>query len=108
MNINFEVLEQIPAMLKLLKKISEDINKQVDKRWLSTKEAALYLGYSIDSINAKVKSGDFLPGYHYYQNSSKRMFDKVVLDKWVMGEDYREMKSNIKNTIKSIVEKTVA
>ncbi|WP_434637322.1 helix-turn-helix domain-containing protein [Sulfurimonas sp. NW7] len=101
-------MEQIPAMLKLLEKISEDINKQVDKRWLSTKEAALYLGYSIDSINAKVKSGDFLPGYHYYQNSSKRMFDRAVLDKWVMGKDYQELEADMKNTVESIVEKIVA
>ena len=110
MNVNFDALEQIPKILKLLEQLSDYQNNQVGKRWLSTKEAAEYLGYSKDAIDSKVKNNEFLVGTHYYQKASKRMFDKAMLDKWVIGMDMIDVYSNtnIKDTIKNITDKFVA
>ena len=85
MNIDFETLEQIPQILELLQQVSIKLNDSVEKKWLSTQETSIYLGYSKDSIDSMVKKGEFIPGIHYYQKSRKRMFDKNALDGWVVG-----------------------
>ncbi|QOY52294.1 helix-turn-helix transcriptional regulator [Candidatus Sulfurimonas baltica] len=110
MNVNFDALEQIPKILELLKQLLDTKNNQVEKRWLSTKETAEYLGYSKDAIDSKVKSNEFLAGTHYHQRASKRMFDKSVLDKWVIGIDMIDVcaNSNINATIKHITDQFVA
>lgn len=85
MNLNFESLEQIPTIYKLLLQINEKIENKVEKRWLSTIETANYLGYSKDSIDSMIKKGELISGIHYYQRERKRMFDKEELDNWVRG-----------------------
>jgi len=106
MNVNFDVLDKIPTMIKLLEKVLENQKNIIDKPWLSTKEAAQYLGYSKDSIDSKVKNKEFIEGTHYYQRASKRMFDKNMLDKWVVGMDMIDICANadMNTTINNIVE----
>ena len=110
MNINFETLEQIPTIYKMLLKINEKLENKIDKRWLSTIETSQYLGYSKDSIDFMVKKGEFIVNIHYYQVERKRMFDKEALDKWVMGitsnNDY--MKNQIDTTIEEIISSIAA
>ena len=57
MNVNFETLSQIPVIYQLLLQLNEKIENKVEKRWLSTIETSLYLGYSKDSIDFMVKKG---------------------------------------------------
>ena len=107
MNVNFDALDMIPTMLKLLEQLSEEHNNHVDKKWLSTQETAEYLGYTKKSIDAKVRSNEFILDLHYYQKSSKRMFDKNMLDKWVIGMDMIDVyKSN--STINNLIEEISA
>ena len=110
MNVNFDALEQIPKIVTLLEQVLKNQNSLVDKRWLSTKETALYLGYSKNAIDSKVKSNEFIAGTHYHQRGSKRMFDKLVLDKWVIGMDMIDIYANstINDTIKNITEQFAA
>jgi len=108
MNVNFDALDKIPTMIKLLEKVLENQENLVDKPWLSTKEAAEYLGFSKDHIDAKVKRGEFIEGIHYHKVDSKRIFEKAILDKWVIGMDkvdlYANANANINTTINNIVE----
>lgn len=110
MNVNFDALEQIPKILILLEKVLENQKNLVDKKWLSTKETAEYLGYSKSRIDGIVKSNEFIAGTHYYQRGSKRMFDKLMLDKWVIGMDMVDIYSNtsINDTIKNITDQFAA
>ena len=110
MNINLEALEQIPNIYKLLLQLNEKIEKEVEKRWLSTTETAHYLGYSKDSIDFMVKKGEFIVNIHYYQVERKRMFDKQALDKWVMGitSNNDSVKNKIEATIEGIISSMVA
>ena len=110
MNVNFETLSQIPIIYQLLLQLNEKIENKVEKRWLSTIETSLYLGYSKDSIDFMVKKGEFILNIHYFQRERKRMFDKEALDKWVMGitsnNDY--MKNQIDTTIEEIISSIAA
>ncbi len=105
MNVNFDVLDKIPVIVKMLEEVLKNQKNMVDKPWLSTKETAEYLGYSKDSIDRKVKNGDFLVDIHFYQRGSKRIFEKAMLDKWVVGMDQVDMyaNTNINTTINNIV-----
>lgn len=85
MNINFENLEQIPKIFEMMKLMSKQFTDKIGKRWLSTQETAVYLGYSKDSIDSMVQKGEFISGIHYFQKARKRMFDKNELDNWVIG-----------------------
>ncbi len=110
MNINFETLEQIPTIYKMLLKINEKLENKIDKRWLSTIETSQYLGYSKDSIDFMVKKGEFILNIHYFQRERKRMFDKQALDKWVMGitSNNDSVKNKIEATIEGIISSMVA
>lgn len=110
MNLNFESLEQIPSMHKLLLQINEKIENKIEKRWLSTLETAYYLGYSKDSIDSMVKRGELISSIHYFQRERKRMFDKEALDKWVMGISEKEnlIQENIDMTIEDIISSIAA
>ena len=83
MNIPFENLAKIDEILNLLK--NQQI-ETIEKRWLNINETAHYLGYSTDRIH-KLKGNEFIEGLHYYKRSGKLLFDKIVLDKWVLGID---------------------
>ena len=110
MNVNFETLSQIPVIYQLLLQLNEKIENKVEKRWLSTIETSIYLGYSKDSIDFMVKKGEFIINIHYFQVERKRMFDKEALDKWVMGitsnNDY--IKNQIDTTIGEIISSIAA
>ena len=110
MNVNFETLSQIPIIYQLLLQLNEKIENKVEKRWLSTIETSLYLGYSKDSIDFMVKKGEFIVNVHYYQVERKRMFDKQALDKWVMGitSNNDSVKNKIDATIEGIISSMVA
>ena len=110
MNANFQTLCQIPVIYQLLLQLNEKIENKVEKRWLSTIETSLYLGYSTDSIDFMVKKGEFIVNVHYYQVERKRMFDKQALDKWVMGitSNNDSVKNNIDATIEGIISSMVA
>jgi hypothetical protein len=105
MNINFENLDSIPQMFELIKNISSQLENKVEKRWLSTKETAEYLGYSVDSVNSMVKKFEFIEGLHFYQKARKRMFDKSELDNWVMGITpvNNQLQFKINSTIDDII-----
>ena len=85
MNINFENLEQIPKIFEMMKLMSKQFTDKIEKRWLSTQETAVYLGYSKDSIDSMVQKGELISDIHYFQKARKRMFDKNELDNWVIG-----------------------
>jgi len=53
MNVNFDALDKIPVIVKMLEEVLKNQKNIVEKPWLSTKEAAEYLGYSKDSIDKK-------------------------------------------------------
>ena len=110
MNVNFETLIEIPKILQLIIQINEKLENKVEKRWLSTIETSLYLGYSKDSIDSMVKKGEFIPNIHYFQVERKRMFDKQALDKWVMGitSNNDSVKNKIEATIEGIISSMVA
>lgn len=110
MNINLEALDSIPKMYEMIKILDEKLKNKVDKRWLSTEETASYLGYSKDSIDSMVKKGEFIAGIHYHQKARKRMFDKEILDKWVIGLDLinTEHEIQINSTIEGIVSSVAA
>lgn len=57
-----------------------------EKRWLNIKEVANYLGYSTHQIH-KLKGEEFVLEVHYYKRSGKLLFDKYMIDKWVLGID---------------------
>lgn len=106
MEINFQHLDDIPNIYKLLKILNEKIENKIEKRWLSTNETATYLGYSKDSIDSLVKKGEFIINIHYFQKERKRMFDKEALDKWVIGINISA--NNISHKINSAVEDIIS
>jgi len=110
MNLAFENLNKIDDILEKLEYLDSKISSE--KRWLSTSETSEYLGYSKNSIDAMVKSGEFILGHHYYQRARKRIFDREILDKWVLGLDFSDCKtdfnSRINETIKDITDSVTA
>jgi len=86
MNINFESLNDIPKILTLLTSVNEKLEKgTVEKRWLNTRELAEYSGYKFETIQTKIKKGEFTQGVHYFKKGGMLLFDKTEVDNWVMG-----------------------
>ena len=86
MDINFESLNDISKILTLLTSVNEKLEKgTVEKRWLNTRELAEYSGYKFETIQSKIKKGEFIKGVHYYKKGGMLLFDKVEVDNWVMG-----------------------
>ena len=46
MNVNFECLEKIPEIYNLLLLLQNEVKNKVEKRWLTTEELSIYIGYS--------------------------------------------------------------
>ena len=80
MDIPFENLEKINEVLEKLNILEQKINSE--KRWLNTKEASYYLGYSKEHIH-KLKDNYLIEGKHYYKKAGRVLFDKLELDNWV-------------------------
>lgn len=80
MDILFENLQKIDNILEKLESLEQKITSE--KRWLNTKEASHYLGYSKEHIH-KLKNSYLVEGLHYYKKAGRVLFDKVQLDNWV-------------------------
>ncbi len=80
MEISFENLKKIDNILEKLESLEQKISSE--KRWLNTKEASYYLGYSKEHIH-KLKDTYLLEGKHYYKKAGRVLFDKLQLDNWV-------------------------
>jgi excisionase family DNA binding protein len=83
--VDFEALNKIATMEKTLNAMYKLLSGNIQKRWLTTQEAADYLRYSEDSIRSMVKNGELMMDVHYYKQVKKLLFDKKELDRWVMG-----------------------
>lgn len=102
MTVDFKNLEKIDEILAGVNKLLENQSKNMEKKWLSTRELAEYLDYSEDRIH-KIKSFEFIEGIHYHKRSGKLLFDKNKIDHWVMGiETYDLQPINIENAVNNI------
>ena len=80
MNLKLENLEKIDDILQKICEIENKISSP--KRWLNTREAAIYLGYSKDHMH-KLKANHFIQGTHFYKKAGRLLFDRLELDNWV-------------------------
>ena len=105
MNINFENLNKIDEILKLLNQIHLNQSTQSSKKWLSVKELWIYLDYSKDRIH-KLKGVEFFDGVHYYKRSWKLLFDKDMIDKWVVWIDTKNINwtVDVQDTVNNILD----
>ena len=87
MNINFESLGKIDEIYNILLLLKNEVNNKIEKRWLTSEELALYIGYSKESIKRFLKDGEFELNYHYFKKDRKNIFDKNAIDKWIMSEN---------------------
>lgn len=87
MNINFESLGKIDEIYNLLILLKDEVNNKIEKRWLTSEELALYIGYSKESIKRFLKDGEFELNYHYFKKDRKNIFDKNAIDEWIMSEN---------------------
>jgi len=90
MDIELEHLALLPELLKKLeiidKKLSAQKSDEIAKRWLTTKELAQYLSYSLDSIY-RLKEDSLIEGVHFYKREGKILFDRVAIDDWVVSKE---------------------
>ncbi len=87
MNVNFESLGKIDEIYNLLLLLKNEVNNKIEKRWLTSEELSLYIGYSKESIKKFLKDGEFELNYHYYKKDRKNIFDKNAIDEWIMSGD---------------------
>ena len=87
MNINFESLGKIDEIYNLLVLLKNEVNNKIEKRWLTSEELSLYIGYSKESIKNMIKNEEFVIDLHYYKKHRKNIFDKAEIDKWIMGSN---------------------
>ena len=85
MVIDFENLSKIEQIANDLEIIKKQLDSNIEKRWLSTKELSLYIPYSTETINKKVQDETFICGVHFYQHKKTRMFDKLKIDEWIIN-----------------------
>ena len=101
MNLKLENLEKIDDILNKLNALEEKIS--APKRWLNTREAAIYLGYSKDHMY-KLKDNHFIQGIHFYKKAGRVLFDKVELDNCVRESVNKiDVENIIKNTLKDLI-----
>ena len=87
MNINFESLGKIDEIYNILLLLKNEVNNNIEKRWLTSEELSLYIGYSKESIKRFLKDGEFELNYHYFKKDRKNIFDKNAIDEWIMSEN---------------------
>ena len=87
MNVNFECLEKIPEIYNLLLLLQNEVKNKVEKKWLTTEELSVYIGYSKESIKNFIKDDELILNYHYYKKDRKNIFDKNAIDEWIMSEN---------------------
>lgn len=100
MQVNFEHLELLPKIYKKLEQIEIHLENNYSKRWLNIKEVAEYIGYSKEYI-PKIKTNEWVEGYHYHKKIGKIIFDSHAIDKWILGEDPKSQNQQYK--VKEIV-----
>ena len=86
MNINLENLDMIQEVLHVVQTLQLNQINHNEKRWLSTKELSNYIPYSVETINKKVQSGEFILEIHFYQKGKTRFFDKHKIDEWIVSD----------------------
>lgn len=87
MNINFEALTQIPKLVEIVLGLKATVEAgTIEKRWLNTKEVAIYTGHEHETIKTKIKSGKFIKEYHYFKRDGMLLFDLQKVDEWAMGK----------------------
>ena len=94
MNVNFESLGKIDEIYNLLLLLKNEVNNKIEKRWLTTEELSLYIGYSKESIKRFLKDGEFELDYHYFKKERKNIFDKNAIDKWIMSDNKQSSINN--------------
>lgn len=105
MNINLESLNQIPQLLELIVSMKSTIeNGTIQKRWLNTRELAEYTSYKFETIQTKIKKGEFTQGVHYFKKGGILLFDKGEVDNWVMGVKSANNVNYINTEIDDIVD----
>ena len=87
MNVNFESLGKIDEIYNLLLLLKNEVNNKIEKRWLTSEELSLYIGYSKESIKKFLKDEEFELNYHYFKKDRKNIFDKNAIDEWIMSEN---------------------
>lgn len=87
MNVNFESLGKIDEIYNILLLLKNEVNNNIEKRWLTSEELSLYIGYSKESIKNMIKNEEFVIDLHYYKKHRKNIFDKAEIDKWIMGSN---------------------
>lgn len=90
--INFENLEKIEDMLKILLLIKKDTSNHFEKRWLTTKELERYIGYKERTIKKFIEDGELVNGKHFYKKGRKNLFDRLEIDNWIINDN--EIDSN--------------
>lgn len=103
---NINLIKQIAHDIELIK---QSLMKQTEKRWLTVKELAQYLGYSKDHIY-HLKEETFLEDIHFFKKTGKILFDRVAIDSWVLegynsndiNKSRRQIVDNILSSIKKI------
>ena len=94
MNVNFESLGKIDEIYNLLVLLKNEVNNKIEKRWLTSEELALYIGYSKESIKRFLKDGEFELNYHYFKKDRKNIFDKNAIDEWIMQDSNKNNTNN--------------
>lgn len=101
MEVLFENLKKIDTILERLESLEQKVSSE--KRWLNTKEASYYLGYSKEHIH-KLKDAYLIEGKHYYKKAGRVLFDKVELDNWVqMSLSKLNAKELANNVLKDLI-----
>lgn len=90
MNINFENLERIEEVYKLLLLMKHESKIHIEKRWLTSDELATYTGFSLGTIKKLIKEKKLKAGIHFYQKIKRNTFDKQKIDEWIMNEENEE------------------
>lgn len=101
MEISFENLKKIDTILEKLESLENKISSE--KKWLNTKEASHYLGYSQEHIH-KLKDNHLIEGKHYFKKAGRILFDKIELDNWVKTS-YLQInpKEIVENILKDLI-----
>ena len=94
MNINFESLGKIDEIYNLLVLLKNEVNNKIEKRWLTSEELSLYIGYSKESIKKFLKDEEFELNYHYFKKDRKNIFDKNAIDEWIMSDNKKNSTNN--------------
>jgi len=101
MQVALEHLELLPKILEKLTLIEKKLEDSQSKRWMNVKELGKYLGYSVDHIY-KLRDDTFFEGIHFHKRG-KLLFDRIEIDKWVIGADTSNKRQEQKNNIDAIL-----